>query len=187
VIRLEQFPRVSDIPQPLPGIPLQAFPQQPAHLRGNALPIRVFRHHCREGIRDSIALEQLITGEQLPQHDSESPNIGALIDGQRPSLLGRHISRGAHDDSRHGQRRRIRGTGILGCVVFCGLGQPKIQDLDYAIGLDLDVGGLQIAVNNALFVRGFERIRNLARDAYSFFARQRSAGGLPRPAPLPGS
>ena len=39
------------------------------------------------------------------------------------------------------------------------LGEAEIQHLDRAVGSDLDVGGLEIAMDDALFVRGFERRR----------------------------
>ena len=40
-------------------------------------------------------------------------------------------------------------------------GQSEIEDLDFAVAGELDVGGFQIAVNDALFVGGFERFGDL--------------------------
>ena len=45
-----------------------------------------------------------------------------------------------------------------------GLRQPEVQHLHRAIGFDLDVGGLQIAMDDALLVRGLERLGDLLRD-----------------------
>ena len=44
------------------------------------------------------------------------------------------------------------------------LGESEVQHLHDAVGRDLDVGGLQVAVDDALLVRGFERGGNLPRD-----------------------
>jgi len=37
---------------------------------------------------------------------------------------------------------------------ICGIRDPEIQHLHCAVGLDLDIGGLQIAMNNAFLMRG---------------------------------
>jgi hypothetical protein len=44
------------------------------------------------------------------------------------------------------------------------LGKPEIQHLNYSIGPQLHIGRLQIAVNNTLIVRRFQRLGDLARD-----------------------
>lgn len=45
-----------------------------------------------------------------------------------------------------------------------GLGETEVEHLDCAGGSDLDVRGLQVAVDNPLLVRGFERLDNLSCD-----------------------
>ena len=44
------------------------------------------------------------------------------------------------------------------------LRQTEVEHLHGAVGADLDVGGLQIAMDDALLVRGFERLGDLAGD-----------------------
>ena len=44
------------------------------------------------------------------------------------------------------------------------LGETEVEHLDRAVGSDLDVRGFQVAVNDALLVRGFERRGNLPCD-----------------------
>ena len=47
---------------------------------------------------------------------------------------------------------------------FDELGEPEVENLHRAIGPHLDVRRLEIAMDDALFVRGLERFRNLPRD-----------------------
>ena len=44
------------------------------------------------------------------------------------------------------------------------LRQAEVEHLDDAVGRDLDVGGLEVAMDDALLVRGVERIGDLPRD-----------------------
>ena len=52
------------------------------------------------------------------------------------------------------------------------LGEPEVEHLHRAVGLDLDVARLEIAMDDALLVRGFERRRDLARDAQRLVERK---------------
>ena len=54
-------------------------------------------------------------------------------------------------------------------------GEPEVQDLHSSIGRDRNVGGLQIPVHDALAVFGFERLRNLQRDAQGLLDGHRLA------------
>ena len=54
------------------------------------------------------------------------------------------------------------------------LRQAEVEQLDRAVRRDLDVGGLQIAMDDALVVRGFERVGDLPRDAERLVERNRS-------------
>ena len=49
------------------------------------------------------------------------------------------------------------------------LGQTEIQQLDVVVRRDLHVARFQIAMDDALFVRRFERLRDLLRDAQGLF------------------
>ena len=61
-----------------------------------------------------------------------------------------------------------------GRIAFQRLGQTEIEDLDFAVAGEFDVGRFQIAVNDALFVRGFERVGDLAGDGESLVNRNGS-------------
>ena len=54
------------------------------------------------------------------------------------------------------------------------LRQPEIQHLHGAVGSHLDVGGLEIAMDDPLLVRRFERFRDLPRDRQRLIDRDRS-------------
>ncbi|MBM3791837.1 MAG: hypothetical protein FJW35_16005 [Acidobacteria bacterium] len=58
----------------------------------------------------------------------------------------------------------IRGSGVL----LKGLRQAEVEDLDLALRGDLDVGGLQVAVDDAFFMCGFQSIRDPAADLQRF-------------------
>ena len=49
--------------------------------------------------------------------------------------------------------------------------EAEVQHLDRAVSSDLDIGGLQVAMNDALLVRGFEGLGDLACNGYCFFNR----------------
>ena len=53
-------------------------------------------------------------------------------------------------------------------------GQAEIEDLDRAVGADLDVRGFEIAMDDAPLVRGFERVGDLFRDRQRFGQRYRT-------------
>ena len=53
--------------------------------------------------------------------------------------------------------------------------QPEVEHFHYAIGRDLDVGRLEIAVHDAAVVCGLERISDLFRETECFFSRYRPA------------
>ena len=54
---------------------------------------------------------------------------------------------------------------------FHHLRQPEVEHLHRAVGPDLDVRGLEIAMDDALLVRGFERVGDLPRDRQRFVDR----------------
>ena len=55
------------------------------------------------------------------------------------------------------------------------LREPEVQHLHRPVGADLDVGRLQIAMDDALFVRGLERLGDLLRERQGLVERDRPA------------
>ena len=60
-----------------------------------------------------------------------------------------------------------------GAALQC-LGQPEIEHLHRAVLCELDIGGLQIAMHDAVLVRRFERFGNLTGNRQRFVNRDRS-------------
>ena len=54
----------------------------------------------------------------------------------------------------------------------------EVQDLNHVFECDLDVGRLQIAMHDVLFVGGFEPVDQLLNDGHRFVERQRPFEGL---------
>ena len=56
-----------------------------------------------------------------------------------------------------------------------GFREAEVQHLHRAVAAHLDVCRLEIAVDDPLIVRGFERLRDLLRDGQGFVERQGTA------------
>ena len=68
------------------------------------------------------------------------------------------------------ERSEDAGAGALP-----GLGEAEVEDLHLAVRRDLHVGGLQVAVDDALLVRLLERLGDLPRDRERLVDRDRPA------------
>ena len=67
-----------------------------------------------------------------------------------------------------------RWRGLVPCLDLVYLGQPEIQNLGMAALADKDVGGFDVAVDDALGVGGVERVRDLDRERQERFNFQRT-------------
>ena len=74
-----------------------------------------------------------------------------------------------------GERGRVGGVGARGAGRVHGFRETEVEHLHGAVAAHLDVRGLQIAVDDPLLVRGFERLRDLLRDGQGFVERHGSA------------
>src|SRR5262249_9533536 len=124
-------------------------------------------------LRDALACKQTAASQYLPEHNAESPDVRSLIHRLAHGLLWAHVSRRAHDYAglAHRDRRRIfRPTYYR----LLRPRQPEIEYLHPAFGGHLDIGRLQIAMDDPLLVRHFERAGDLTRNAKRFLNRDRT-------------
>jgi hypothetical protein len=72
----------------------------------------------------------------------------------------------------YAERRRVRDA-FRRRSILQGLGQAEVEKLHLAGLGELDIGGLQVAVDDAALVGEFERFRHLAGDGQGFLERHR--------------
>jgi len=169
---LEQDSRLADVAQPLPRVLRQAPSQERPHRgwrpHGQGGEVGVGLDDGGEEVGDRFPAEDRPSRQHLQQHHPEGPDVGAFVHRLAPRLLRRHVGGGSEDDTGQGgpvrERRRLRvGTSRGGpALALVGLGQAEVEQLDRAIARDLDVGGLEVPVDDAVLVRVLECLGDLA-------------------------
>jgi hypothetical protein len=110
--------------------------------------------------------------EQLERQDAERVKVCAVVDGRiTDGLLGSHVRRRSNGHADAGEARAIDRPVER-------LGDAEIRDDRMAL-TEQDVLGFDVAVHDALRVRGGERVRHFAQDLHGFADRDRA---LPREA-----
>src|SRR6185295_12572976 len=84
----------------------------------------------------ALALERDAAGEQLVEHDPDRVDVRRRADRVALGLLGREVLRRAHDGARLGHVRRS------------GARDAEVGDLGAPVGVDDDVVGLEVAVDD---------------------------------------
>jgi hypothetical protein len=124
-------------------------------------PIRIALDNAGDDARVRIAVENALPAEHFEQHAAESPDIGAPVDLAAARLLRAHVRRRA-------DRPPLNLSQLLTvprpCIRCQGLRDAEVEHLDRAVGANLDIRWLQIAVNDALLVRGIEGPCDLLGD-----------------------
>ena len=89
-------------------------------------------------IQERISAEWSLSGQQLVEHDAQAEDIGTPIDpvAFAPGLLGTHVGR------RAGQPAALAEVLILE-------GEPEVGHAGFARGVDQDVGGLDVPVDQS--------------------------------------
>ena len=182
----ERHSRFADIAKPLLRIAIETAPDEIPHggrrLRGERLPVGVAREDGGQYIAHRFTGKESFAGQHFEKHDAKRPYVRAFVDLPSARLLGAHVRRGAHDHSgvrcvpRHRWRMRdvARRAARPGLVVEC-LRETEVEDLDLSIGRDFHVRRLEVAMDDAVFVRFFKRVRDLARDCNRFVDGNRAA------------
>ena len=165
--------RVADVLQTPAYVPLQAAAQQAPdagrRVRRQHRVRGIAAEHLREGLGRRRPGERRLSGQQLVEHDAEGPDVGLAARHLAAGLLGAHVGGGAHHRVRFGDGGRVVRSGLD------RLGEAEVQHLHAAVRRHLDVGGLQIAVDDALVVRGLQRLGDLERKRQRFGDGQRAS------------
>ena len=118
-------------------------------------------------------LERAAAAEHLVEDRAEREEIRAVIRRPAEHLLGRHVAHRAEDGPRLGQPcLRFRRSAARAAASGRQLPrQPEVEDLDAAVLGHEQVVGLEIAVHDALVVRGGQALRDLRGELDALPAR----------------
>jgi hypothetical protein len=166
----------------MPTILDQATLKQRSHRRRHVgrqrVPIRFEADHGAEHVRSILAVECADAGEHLVQDAAERPDVTTLVRLVSLRLFGGHVGCRTenHADARHQRRRRNRrrcgDVGVVGRDFRVReLREAEVQDFHRSVRPKLDVGRLQVAVDDSMVVRRLERLGDLFRDAQCVLER----------------
>ena len=133
---------------------------------------RGLRHRLQELlVRRSLGTHEA-TGNEPKERGSERPQVGAAVDAIAVTerLLGRHEGGSAH------RRACPRALGTARVLVA---GDAEVQKLDPTLPGQKDVLGLDVPMNDAFGVRGFEDLENLIGDRQNVARTEREGHALP--------
>ena len=148
---------------------------------GSSVQSTSFVNTCAKCVGDILADKGPPTGEHLVQHGAKRPDSSPLVDRPALRLFGCHVGGGADDHPhlcrRRGQRDGWRFGQLSGGTrrrrLEC-LRQTEVEHLDGPVVTDLDVGRLQIAVDNTRLMRSLERVGDLSGYRQHFLDRKRA-------------
>jgi hypothetical protein len=128
-------------------------------------------------VRNRFSGKYAPSDQHLEQHDAKAPQITPPVGASARRLFRAHIRGGADDHA--GCRQRKRGCGRFRRIGGKGdvkrFRKAEVEDLHATVVTHLDVGRLEIAMHDALLVRGGERIQNLTRDGHCVGQRKAAA------------
>ncbi len=119
---------------------------------GNQVEVRLLVGDLVEDRHEVVGVERPAARRQLVEHAADAEHVAPPVDLGALDLLRRHVVGGAHD---------VAGAG------HGGGGEarhPEVHDLHLAVLLDEDVGGLDVAVDDARLVGMGETLQHLHDD-----------------------
>ncbi|MDH3943421.1 MAG: hypothetical protein OEV06_04945, partial [Anaerolineae bacterium] len=93
-------------------------------------------------------------GGEFVKDDAEGVEISTLVNLSTHGLFGRHVEHGTNDGA------------VDGHSGGDGTGKTEIHEFDSAVGIDHEIFGLEITVDDALFVGMLEGGANLAGNGH---------------------
>ncbi len=118
----------------------------------------------------AFAAEGQYTGGHFIEHDAEGKNVGACVEFLGADLFGRHVGNGAENGARagklgvscaHGAVAIGSHVGTMGAGDF---GEAEIENFGMAALSDENVGGLDVAMDDAFGVSGIESVGDFDGD-----------------------
>ncbi len=109
-------------------------------------------------------------------YDAERKNVGARVHIVALCLLGGHVGDGADDGASEWRGRGGNGDGLRAVADFVrrhAFGEAEVGEFDVVFAGDENIGGLDVAVHDAILVRGGEGVGDLHRVAERGFDGQR--------------
>ena len=167
---------------PLCRLLLEAAPHEADDVRRQAgrkrRPVGVASKRGGDRVRVGRPAECAPSRQHLEEDAPERPEVGALV-GRKPArLLGAEIAGRSEDRAGAGEPRLPRGERFGGGSSRVGLhhvGDAEVEHLHAAVGGDLDVLGLQVAVGDPLRVGRLERPGDLDSEAQRPLGGERAA------------
>ena len=151
----------------LRGVLFQAVPRDPFEARRNTARRlgqfrRFFLKDRAHGVGRGFAVKRAFAGNHFVENGAEGKNVRPVIDRLTAHLLGRHVPGRSHHHACFG--RHLKGGGVSAASVRLRqgqLGQAEIQNLHPAVAREEKILRLQVAMNNAFFVRRRQSARHL--------------------------
>ena len=105
--------------------------------------------HCNR----AVTIEEYLAYQHLVEHHAQGVDIGAVIHPLAHSLLRRNVVRCAYQETALRQGRKVRHPG-----------NAKVHHLDFAVGLDYQVLGLDVPMDDTLPVDDRQPLSHLLGD-----------------------
>ena len=138
---------------------------------------RLLHDHRRQNLPHGFPGIERAARQHFREDYAEGPDVGAPVDGLALGLFRAHVPGRPHD---HARQRPPHRQGGRGCRIGRRrvrrerLGQAEVENFHATLGCDLDISGLQVAMDDAFIVRVLQSLGNLPRDGQSLIQRNGS-------------
>ena len=139
----------------------------------------------KNGVEDegsAFAAERKLAGGHFIEYGAEREQIAANVKLLGAGLFWRHVSDGAERAAGAGEMAGVDVErvecfgGAQGGFGFGGFGEAEVKNFGVAPLGDEDVGGLDVAVDDAFGVGGVEAVGDVNREGEKLFEFERRAG-----------